>query len=102
MLVSTGIDMLSNLDPLAPGTDLRAYREQIGADVALCGGVNNYVVLEAGTEAETRQATLEAIEAFTPPTGCVLAPSDCLFLGDPALVERNVRVMIDTWKEAAW
>jgi hypothetical protein len=102
MIAEAGVDMLSNLDPVAPGTDLRAYREQIGDDVALCGGVNNYMVLEAGTEAETRQATLAAIEAFTPGTGCVLAPSDCLFLGDPALVERNLHVMIDTWKEAAW
>ena len=102
MMAAAGIDMLSNLDPLAPNTDIRAIRQQIGGTVALCGGINNWQVLEQGSEEQVRQAVLAAIDAFTPSTGCLLAPSDVIFNGEPAIMERNFHVMVDTWKKAAW
>lgn len=102
MIADSGVDMLSNIDPLAPDTDPRAMRAAIGDRVALCGGINNWAVLEAGSEAEVRQAVREAIEVFTPREGCLLAPSDVVYLGDDATMARNLQVMIDTWKEAAW
>ena len=98
---SAGLDMLSNLDPLAHGTDIRAIRAAIGDAVTLCGGVNNYLALEKGTEADVRRAVREAIAAFTPATGCILAPSDCvLSYDDESVAERNFHVMIDTWHES--
>lgn len=93
------VDIYSNIDPLAPNTNLRSIRERIGDSVALCGGLNNYDILEQGSEEEVEQAVREAIDIFSPPTGCILAPSDSLFLGDPKIIERNFHVMINTWKE---
>ncbi len=99
LIRGAGIDMLSNLDPEAHGTDLRATRAAIGDAVALCGGVNNYHVLERGSEEDVRSAVRQAIEVFTPPTGCILAPSDCvLSYDDAALAERNFQVMIEAWR----
>lgn len=97
------VDMLSNLDPLAHGTDMRAIRAAVGDAVALCGGVNNYLVLEKGSETDVRRAVREAIAAFTPATGCILAPSDCILsYDDAAVAERNFHVMIDTWREGLY
>lgn len=100
MIKKAGVDMLSNLDPLAAGIDIRAIRAAIGDAVTVCGGVNNYHVLEKGTEADVRRAVRDALEAFTPTTGCILAPSDCVFLYDSEVqAERNFHTMIDTWRE---
>jgi hypothetical protein len=101
----SGADMLGNLDPHARGTDIAAVRVAIGDAVTLCGGVNNYHTLELGTEAEVRQAVEQAIAAFTPATGCLLAPSDWICYLDSTAAsaargERNFQVMIDTWREA--
>ena len=100
----SGVDMLSNLDPHARGSDMRAIRTAIGDAVTLCGGLNNYHVLETGTEDDVRLAVQEAITAFTPSTGCMLAPSDWIgyedHLGENApRIERNFQVMLDTWRE---
>jgi len=97
-----GVDIYSNIDPLAPNTDLRHIRDEIGDSVTLCGGLNNYETLEQKPADEVRRAVLEAIEILTPPAGCILAPADSLYLGDPATIERNFHVMVDTWKEAVW
>ena len=101
LIRKAGLDMLSNLDPAAHGTDIRAIRAALGDAMAVCGGVNNYLVLERGTEEDVRRAVREAIAAFTPATGCILAPSDCILSYDSAsLAERNFHVMIDTWRES--
>lgn len=95
-----GLDMLSNLDPLAHGTDIRAIRARIGDSVAVCGGLNNYLVLEKGTEDDVRRAVREAVDVYTPTTGCILAPSDCILSYDnESVAERNFKVMIDAWRE---
>jgi hypothetical protein len=97
-----GLDMLSNLDPLAHGMDIPAIRAAIGDAVTLCGGVNNYLVLERGTEEDVRRAVRAAIAVYSPTTGCILAPSDCVFsYADEAVAERNFQAMIDTWR-ACW
>lgn len=96
---AAGIDMLSNLDPQANGTDLGAIRATIGDSVTLCGGVNNYLVLEKGTAEEVRRAVREALAVFTPTTGCILAPSDCILsYDDAAVAERNFHTMLDSWR----
>ena len=101
MIEESGVDICSNIDPLARGTDVRAMRRTIGDKVALCGGVNNYKVLERGSSETVRRAVLDAIEAFTPWEGCILAPCDSIaWIGPTEIAERNLQVMIDTWKEA--
>lgn len=99
MIRKAGLDMLTNLDPVAHGTDIRAIRSALGDTVALCGGVNNYLVLEKGTENDVRRAVREALAVFTPAAGCILAPSDCVLSYDnEAVAERNFHAMIDTWR----
>ena len=99
LIRKAGLDMLSNLDPVARGTDIRAIRSAIGGSVAVCGGVNNYLVLEKGTDEDVRRAVRDAMAVFTPSTGCILAPSDCILsYDDEAVAERNFHVMIETWR----
>ncbi|MFH1568889.1 MAG: uroporphyrinogen decarboxylase family protein, partial [Gemmatimonadota bacterium] len=96
-----GFDVLSNLDPLAPGTSLREVKRQIGDRICLCGGVNNNHVLERGSEAEVERAVTEAIEALAPGSGFILAPGDSVGYVDgldPDLVRRNVDTMIAAWQ----
>jgi hypothetical protein len=101
LIEKSGVDICSNIDPLARGTDVRAMRRAIGRKVALCGGVNNYEILERASPPAVRRCVLDAIEAFTPWEGCILAPSDSIaFIGPTEIAERNFQVMIDTWKEA--
>jgi hypothetical protein len=93
------IDMLSNLDPLTPGTDLRAMKASLGQAVALCGGVNNSHVLEMGTEQEVRDAVTEAARILAPGGGYVMAPGDALgYVRVTDTVRRNFEVMVDTWR----
>ena len=101
LIKKAGLDMLSNLDPVAHGTDIRAIRAAIGDAVAVCGGVNNYLVLEKGTEHDVRRAVRDAMAVFTPTTGCILAPSDCILSYDnEPVAERNFHAMIATWRES--
>ena len=95
-----GIDMLSNLDPLTPGTDLRVIKEGLGQDIALCGGVNNNHVVEMGTEEEVRDAVGEAACLLAPGGGYIMAPGDALgYIEVTDALRRNFEVMVDTWRE---
>ena len=94
------IDMLSNLDPLAPGTDLGVIKRGLGQSLALCGGVNNNHVVEMGTEEAVRTAVREAAELLAPGGGYVMAPGDALgYIEVTDTLLRNFEVMIDTWRE---
>lgn len=100
-----GFDILANIDPQAPQTDLAAMKAQLGGLICLCGGINNTHVLEAGTEEEVERAVQEALGALSPGSGFILAPGDSVgFVEglDQQLVERNVLAMIAAWKKLAW
>ena len=102
-LVETGIDVLSNIDPQAPGTSLVAMKRQVGERLCLCGGVNNTHVLEQGTEADVERAVRQAIEALAPGSGFILAPGDSVGYvegTDADLVLRNVEAMVVAWRRA--
>jgi len=95
-----GIDMLSNVDALAPYTDLRAMKQTFGRDHALCGGVNNHRVVEVGTEEQVRAAVHEVAELLAPGGGYIMAPGDALgYIEVTDTVRRNFEVMIDAWRE---
>lgn len=96
-----GFDVLSNIDPLAPGTSLPALKAQIGARICLCGGVNNTHVLERGSPGQVEAAVAAAIAALAPGSGFILAPGDSVgFVDgtDPSVVRRNVEAMVAAWR----
>ena len=96
-----GFDVYSNIDPLTPRTDLARIKAQIGDRIALCGGVNNNLVVERGTEEEVAAAVAEAIEKLAPNSGFILAPGDSLdYLGTAEeTTKRNFHKMIDVWRK---
>jgi len=96
-----GFDLLSNIDPRVPGTDLDKIKTDIGDRIALYGGVNNYDLIERGTAEEVRRATFEALDKLGP-TGYILGPGDtldCLMEFGPT-TEKNFHVMIEAWRES--
>ena len=95
-----GVDIYSNIDPHAPHTDMRAIKAAIGDSITLCGGINNYHVLEIGAEADVDRAVAEALESLGP-DGCILAPSDALNTTADSCVP-NFHRMIETWKKLTW
>jgi len=97
-------DILTNIDPQTPQTDLAAMKARIGDRICLCGGVNNTHVLEEGSVEDVERAVQEAVSALAPGSGFILAPGDSVgYLAgtDQKIVERNVRAMIAAWKEMA-
>jgi uroporphyrinogen decarboxylase len=96
----TGLDVYSNIDPDAPGTDLQTLKTAAGGHFTLCGGLNNYHVLEQGTEDEVRRAVRLAIDTLAPGGGFILAPADTLNVVS-ATCERNFETLVATWKEMA-
>ena len=93
-----GFDIYSNIDPATPGTDLDAIKKKVGARITLCGGVNNNLILERGTEEQVRRAVQDAVEKLGP-EGFILAPGDSILATSEKAV-RNFYVMIDAWKHS--
>jgi hypothetical protein len=95
-------DILANIDPLAPRTDLARMKAAIGDRICLCGGVNNTHVLETGSPAAVARAVQDAVGLLAPGSGFILAPGDSVgyVAGvDQTVVRRNVLAMIAAWKE---
>ena len=93
-----GLDMLANIEP--EKNDMARIKKEIGGKVALCGGVNNYNVIEIGTEAEVEKAVKEAAGLYSQDGGFMLAPSDSI-LDTSKTAQENFYKMITTWKEIA-
>ncbi len=92
-------DIFSNFDPLLGNTDLVKIKETVGKEMALCGGVNNFLVLEKGTEAEVEAAVKDAVHKLASGGGYILAPGDSIYLSTDATTRRNFYKMIAVWKE---
>jgi hypothetical protein len=90
-----GFDIYSNIDPMTPCMDLDVVKKKAGARITLCGGVNNNLILERGTEEQVRRAVQEAVEKLGP-EGFILAPGDSI-LATAEKAVRNFYVMIDAW-----
>jgi uroporphyrinogen decarboxylase len=98
-LAAAGIDMLSNLDPLAPGADLVTVKQELGAKVALCGGINNTFILEAGTPEQVREEVARAAALLGAGGGYIMAPSDGPgYIVTTDTVRRNCEVMVEAWR----
>jgi len=104
-ILRTGVDMLTNAEP--EKCDLAKIKRAANDRVALCTGVNNYHVLEDGTEEDVETAVGWAMETLAPGGGFVLAPSDSVNYAGPFDRERTDRVarnfhkMMDVWKQLA-
>jgi len=92
-----GFDVYSNIDPMAAGTDLAKIKREVGDQIALCGGLNNNLVIERGTEGEVEAAVAQAMETLAPGSGFILAPGDALLSTDE-ITKRNFYKMIETWR----
>lgn len=79
---------------------LSRIKTRIGGQIALCGGVNNMLVIEKGMEDEVPAAVADAIEKLSPNSGFILAPGDSPdYMGNAeATTKRNIYKMIEVWK----
>lgn len=96
-LVSTGIDALHSLDPMA-GVDIAEVKRLVGDRICLMGNVNCAAV-QAGTLAEIEQSAHYCLQYGGYGTGgYVYSTSNCIFQGVPL---ENYRYMLRLWKEYA-
>ncbi|HCA47663.1 MAG TPA: hypothetical protein DEP45_10005 [Armatimonadetes bacterium] len=81
-LVSTGINALHSLDPMA-GVDIREVRAQVGPELCLMGNVNCALV-HAGTPEEVYRSALYCLAHGGVENGAyVFCTSNCIFEGVP-------------------
>ena len=93
------MDIFSNFDPMLGNTDLVKIKQAVGKEMALCGGVNNFLVLEKGTEAEVEAAVKDAVNKLADGGGYILAPGDSIYMSTDETTKRNFYKMINVWKE---
>jgi len=98
MLIELDIDVLIGPDAVqGKGTDLKKMGEQLRGKMCTWGGVNGFLTVERGTEADIDTAVREAIAALGP-EGFVLSPVDNV--RDPShKVWKNVLALIESWKK---
>jgi len=99
--LDVGFDVLSNVDPVAPGVDLGQMKAALHGRICVCGGVNNTHVLEEGDAADVEAAVRAALAAAGGGTGFILAPGDSAGFAegtDRARAWRNVESMVAAWK----
>lgn len=98
ILLAAGVDVVIGVDDVQDrGMDFRQLKAKTRGKLGLWGGVNGFVTIEEGTDAQIRAATERAIETLGP-EGFILSPVDNI--RDPsAEVWRKVQVFIDAWKE---
>ena len=89
-------DVLIHVDPVQGGADLPRLKAELGDRICFWGGVNSAVTLGRGTPAEIRQAVTHAVTTLAPGGGHILSAADVLFVDTPW---RNVRTMIERWRE---
>jgi len=98
MLLEADIDVLIGVDPVqGKGTDLRAMKQKLSGKICLWGGVNGFITVERGTQAEVREAVETAIEILAPGGGFILSPVDNIRDNSPG-TWANVEAFIEAWK----
>lgn len=98
LIAAAGVDVLIGIDPVqGKGVDLPLLKKRLGGRVALWGGVNGFLTVELGSEAEVAEAVRQAIEILGP-DGFVLSPVDNV-RDTSASTWRNVEVFIKAWQD---
>ncbi len=94
-----GFDVLIGIDPIqGKGTSMAETKAQLQGRIALWGGVNGFLTMEQGDEAEVRAAVELAMQTLAPGGGFILSPVDNVTL-DTDLAWRNVLKLIEVWTE---
>jgi hypothetical protein len=76
MLIELDVDVLIGPDPVqGKGTDLKRMAEQVHGKMCTWGGVNGFLTVERGTQADIDAAVREAIASLGP-EGFILSPVD--------------------------
>ena len=91
-IVSTGVDGLNPLEPIA-GMDLEKLKPQYGDRVCLVGNIDCGELLCHGTREQIEAAVAEAIRVAAPGGRYMLASSNSIHAG---VSPQNFRVMIET------
>jgi uroporphyrinogen decarboxylase len=95
--VEAGIDVLIGIDPVqGKGTSLAQAKAQLAGRTCLWGGVNGFLTIEQGSEAEVREAVEEAIGTLAPGGGFILSPVDNV-TADTDLAWHNVLTLVERW-----
>jgi len=94
-----GFDVLIGVDPIqGKGTSLAEAKEKLAGRIALWGGVNGFLTMERGDEAEVRSAVEQAMRILAPGGGFILSPVDNVTLNTD-VVWRNVFRLIEAWMD---
>jgi hypothetical protein len=99
-ILDSGIDVLIGLDPKeGKGTDLHTVKRKFAERRrAIWGGVSGAVTVEMGTEKETEDAVVSALEILGRGGGFILSPVDNV-RDDTEKAWKNTHVLIATWKK---
>jgi uroporphyrinogen-III decarboxylase len=99
-MLETGIDVLIGLDPKeGKGTDLQAVKGKFTAkNKCIWGGVSGAVTVEQGSEQETEEAVMQALQTLGKGGGFILSPVDNVREDTPN-AWKNTNKFIETWKK---
>ena len=99
-ILATGIDVLIGLDPEeGKGTDLAEVKKRFQAERrAIWGGVSGAITVEQGTEEQTEQAVIHALNILGKGGGFILSPVDNV-RDDTPNAWNNTRKFIEVWKK---
>ena len=99
-MLETGIDVLIGLDPKeGKGTDSRAVKGKFAAkNKCIWGGVSGAVTVEQGSEQDTEEAVLQALQILGKGGGFILSPVDNVREDTPK-AWKNTYKFIETWKK---
>jgi hypothetical protein len=99
-ILATGIDVLLGLDPEeGKGTDLAEVKRRFHAKKrAIWGGVSGAVTVEQGTEEQTEQAVIRAMNTLGDGGGFILSPVDNV-RDNTQNAWKNTTRFIEVWKK---
>jgi len=95
-LVEAGLDAIIGIDPAV--TDLAAIGAKAAGRICLWGGINGYMTVEQGSEAEVRAEVRGAIETLGP-DGFILSPVENV-RDTSDHTWNNALSLIDEWRRA--
>jgi hypothetical protein len=99
LLLEAGVDVVIGVEDVQDhGMDFARLKKKLHGKVALWGGVNGFLHIEEGREADIERATRAALEALGP-DGFILSPVDNI-RNPSETVWRKTLHFIDAWKRA--
>jgi hypothetical protein len=90
-----GVDIVWGVDPVQGDADLARLKAEAGEWLCFWGGMNAWVTLQRGSDAEIREAVETAVSTLGPGGGFVLLPVDAI---GPDVTPHALDVLVDAWK----